>query len=88
MEKQLSPTEHNSLENRNKQQTNLVSKATTKCIASFCYIIATLRRYNILYIYFLSYVYMSAQYSVIRVGFTDLLKILLDAIHMQNISSA
>lgn len=24
MEKQLSPTEHNSLENRNKQQTNLV----------------------------------------------------------------
>lgn len=35
MEKQLSPTEHNSLENRNKQQTNLVSKTTTNCIENF-----------------------------------------------------
>lgn len=41
MEKQLSPTEHNSLENRNKQQTNLVSKTTTNCN----------KRYNILCVY-------------------------------------
>lgn len=35
MEKQLSPTEHNSLENRNKQQTNLVSKNNNK-VCAFC----------------------------------------------------
>lgn len=43
MEKQLSPTEHyiyNSLENRNKQQTNLVienNNNIAKSIAKFCY---------------------------------------------------
>lgn len=93
MEKQLSPTEHYTtlLENRNKQQTNLVSKTTTtqtKSIAILYVVLQCSKTLDVIISYTIICVINTHHSSVLRVGFTDpyliSLKFYCISIHMQN----